>query len=128
MTWKMLIVDDDMFIAAALKRLFSSRGVGKSYVHAQNGADGLALAKTGQFQFIVTDINMPIMDGVEMVKRLRQTDSTTPVIMMSGGVGNLQDEAARMLRDEVIQGFIGKPWVTDVLIELVRTYAPKDAP
>jgi CheY-like chemotaxis protein len=50
---------------------------------ASNGKEGFEKYQNEKFDLIITDIKMPIMDGIEMVKRIRHTDKKTPVIFLS---------------------------------------------
>ncbi len=50
---------------------------------AKNGLDGLELFKLHKFNLVITDINMPVMDGTEMSKNIREIDNKIPIIVMS---------------------------------------------
>jgi two-component system chemotaxis response regulator CheY len=123
-TFKVLTVDDEPFIGAALKRILE-RSCGCLCTHARDGKDGLAQGQTGNFHLIISDINMPYMNGVEMVKGLRQAGITTPIIMVSAPKDDgLYNEATQMLQQRVIQGLVQKPWINQVLQDLVRAHSP----
>jgi two-component system chemotaxis response regulator CheY len=79
-----LVVEDSpmmrQLIVLALSRVKSLR-----VTEADDGVDGLRKLATGKFDIVLTDINMPIMDGLKLVKRIR-TDAThkdVPIIVIT---------------------------------------------
>lgn len=81
---KILVVDDDFFIRAVLSELLGSRNY--TTVTAKNGKEALMLYQENPFSFnlIISDLNMPVMDGMELIKILRQENSDIPIIILSG--------------------------------------------
>ena len=79
-----LVVEDSptmrQLISFALKRIPGSR-----IVEANDGIDALKKLSTQKFDLILTDINMPIMDGLKLVKRVRSdpTHSATPIVIIT---------------------------------------------
>lgn len=65
-----LTVDDSASIRAAIKITLGSEG--HAVTEAVNGQDGLDKASAGGFDLIITDLNMPVMDGLAMIRALRQ--------------------------------------------------------
>jgi CheY-like chemotaxis protein len=87
----LLIVDD-----LDMKRLWM-RGIleagGHGVVEAENGRDALAKAERGGFDIVITDINMPEMNGVELIHRLREQAASTPKILaISAGTDTLPSD------------------------------------
>lgn len=85
---RILVIEDD-----ARGRLFLVRGLTESghvVDAAEEGATGLALAREGIYDVLITDRLLPGLDGVELVRRLRAGGGMTPVLMLSA-VGGLQD-------------------------------------
>ena len=72
-----LYVEDDIEIREELESFFSFRV--KELFVAENGSEGLELYKKHQPDIVVTDINMPLMNGIEMLKHIRAIDKNTPV-------------------------------------------------
>lgn len=70
MSKNVLLVDDNESVRALLKLYMS--GVGYKVTEAQDGLDGLTKAKHTQFDIIVTDYKMPVMNGVTLIKGLRE--------------------------------------------------------
>ncbi len=81
-TGKVLVVDDDDQVRMVLARSLE-RG-GHAVIVAPSARQGLAMLETQHVDVVVSDINMPDMDGTQMVRQLRQSGSTTPVIFLTG--------------------------------------------
>jgi DNA-binding response OmpR family regulator len=109
---RVLLVDDDdkilRFLALKLK-LF-----GYDLITAVNGSEGLAQLESGHPDVIVLDILMPVMDGFEMLQRLR-TFCTLPVIVLSAK-GDNADRAMELGAND----FISKPFKPDELVDRIE--------
>jgi two-component system nitrogen regulation response regulator NtrX len=79
---KVLIIDDEESIRSSLKMIFEYEGY--EVVLAANGEAGLKIAERESPDLIFLDIKMQNMDGMEVLKRLKETDDSLPVIMISG--------------------------------------------
>ncbi len=79
-----LLIDDEPNLLTLLKRPLIKHGY--TITEAHNGEQGWKLFLDGSHRFdvIVTDVNMPVLDGIELLKRLREKDYDIPVIMMTG--------------------------------------------
>ncbi len=78
---RILVVDDDPGSLAALEALLQAEGFETST--ARDGEAALAEARRGLPAAVLTDLQMPLMDGVELCQRLRELDPTLPVIIMT---------------------------------------------
>ncbi len=78
---KILVVDDE----AGARELFQSILADEGYevALAVNGEEALALFKNGSFDLVVTDIKMPVMDGLQLLQEIRNTGSKIDVIMVT---------------------------------------------
>ncbi len=90
---KILIVEDDrelrqLFTHVLLKNGYTVEGV-------SNGQEGLDAMGSSYFDLIISDVMMPVMDGFEMVRQLREAGSSTPVLMIT----------AKDTFDDMRQGF-----------------------
>lgn len=85
-----LLVDDEKMITDPLVRALTQ--VGYQVMVANNGRDGLTLAREKQPDVVVLDVMMPQMDGWDVCRALRQ-DSTVPILMLTA----LGDEVDRIL-------------------------------
>lgn len=80
---KILAVDDSVSMRGMVS--FTLRGAGHEVTEAENGQLGLDLARTGSFELVLADVNMPVMDGIAMVRALRALDSYkgVPILMLT---------------------------------------------
>ena len=80
---KCIIVDDEAIVRNDLKRLIDWEAAGFTIVgEASNGKDGIALFYSLQPELVITDIKMPIMDGLEMVKTLSESTGGSVVFFI----------------------------------------------
>jgi CheY-like chemotaxis protein len=78
-----LIIDDDPAIREELRDALEAWGY--AVTDAANGREGLKLIKKAVPDIVITDIMMPEMDGIEIVRSLRETHPTLRIIALSGG-------------------------------------------
>ncbi|EFC91708.1 response regulator receiver protein [Dethiosulfovibrio peptidovorans DSM 11002] len=79
---KVLIVDDAAFIRAMLKRLIEDNGFLVAG-EAENGEEATRLYKSIQPELVIMDITMPLMDGLEATKKIRQIDPDAKIVIIS---------------------------------------------
>ena len=114
-----LLVEDQHDIAANIWDFLERRGYRVD--HAADGEAGMAAALRGNFDVIVLDLGLPRLDGLDLCRRLRETDRRTPVLMLT----------ARDTLDDKLRGFaegaddyLVKPFA---LAELEARIAPYSA-
>lgn len=114
---KVLVVEDHHDTSFLLCRLLKTEGY--EVEHAIDGMVGLSAAASAPPDLIVTDIQMPRMDGIEMIRRIRgsQVISGTPIIVMSAYGKRVIDDALNAGAD----GFVEKPIDLDIFLETVRS-------
>lgn len=78
-----LLIDDDSLVRASLKLQLELGG--HVVTDADDGGKGLRAFEGGRFDAVITDIIMPGVEGVETVRRLRQSDPSVVIIAMTGG-------------------------------------------
>jgi DNA-binding response OmpR family regulator len=112
-----LIVEDSADLRELWNLWLSTHGF--SVLEAENGVEALRQAQKTPPDLVLLDVMMPVLDGLETLKRLRaqETTSTVPVIMMSAQ-GEAAERAARDLRADV---FMPKPVHPDVLMQHIRS-------
>jgi len=78
-----LVVDDSTTMRQMI--CFTLMSVKHTVTEAQNGVEGLKLAINGKFDLVVSDINMPEMNGIEMVRAIRALPAykSTPILMLT---------------------------------------------
>ena len=117
MTANILTVDDSASIRMTTRIALTNAGY--SVTEAVDGADGLNKMKSGTFDLIVTDLNMPNMDGLTMIRSLRQLPAYmgTPVIFLTTeSDGELKSQA----KAAGATGWLTKPFEPDNLIKIAR--------
>jgi two-component system KDP operon response regulator KdpE len=113
-TSRILVVEDDPAIRRAI--VAQLRGEGYDVVEAANGREALAAARADKPDLVLTDLNMPTMDGFELITTLRK-GSTTPVIVLSVRGG--EADRVRAL-DLGADDFVAKPFSVAELLARVR--------
>lgn len=117
MSANILTVDDSASIRLTTRIALTNAGY--AVTEAVDGADGLSKMKTGSFDLIVTDLNMPNMDGLTMIRGLRQLPAYmgTPVIFLTTeSDGDLKQQA----KAAGATGWLTKPFDPETLIKIVR--------
>lgn len=114
---KILAVDD----SASMRQMvsFTLKGAGHEVVEAVDGVDALAKAQGQKFDLVVSDVNMPNMDGITLIAELRKIAAFkfTPMLMLtteSSGDKKQQGKAAGAT------GWIVKPFNPDQLLATIR--------
>ena len=78
---RILVVEDERPIAEFVRRGLEAEGY--SVACANDGREGLALARTGDYALVVLDVLLPRLSGLEVVQAIRETDDELPVIMLT---------------------------------------------
>ena len=81
-----LLVEDSPEVSMTVREILSAAG--HSVASAGNGNEALAKLKSSPFDLIVSDIWMPEMDGIALLKEIRGAGNAIPVIVISGGAPN----------------------------------------
>ncbi|MDR2622546.1 MAG: response regulator transcription factor [Dysgonamonadaceae bacterium] len=87
-TIKLLLIEDDINLSYIIKSSLEEIIGGYEVDTAANGAEGLVLWKELHPDIIVSDIEMPVMNGLEMVKKIRQTDMKIPIVFVTGKIAS----------------------------------------
>lgn len=114
---KILIVDDFSTMRRIIKNLLRDLGFNNTS-EADDGSSALPMLRTGSFQFLITDWNMPGMTGIDLLKAVRADASlkTLPVLMVT----------AEQKREQIIEaaqagvnGYVVKPFTATTLKEKI---------
>ncbi len=92
---KVLVIDDERSIRHLLDTLFRRKG--HDVVLAENGQRGLELFRQEQPDVIVLDLNMPVMDGLTVLRDIRDLNLDQPVIIFSGSWTQEREQQMRAL-------------------------------
>ena len=112
---KILIVDDFSTMRRIIKNLLRDLGLNNTH-EADDGNTALPMLKNGDFDFVVTDWNMPGMQGIDLLKAIRADESLrhSPVLMVTAEAKREQIiEAAQA----GVNGYIVKPFTAATLKE-----------
>ena len=80
--WRVLLAEDDALLADTVNDFLTDEGFTVS--PAVDGAAAVDLAQTIEYDVLLTDLRMPNLDGLALIKRLRDTRPDLPVVIMSG--------------------------------------------
>lgn len=115
-----LIVDDVEAVRVSLSEAL--RGAGYNPVCASSGQEALARLAQGRIAVVVTDIWMTGIDGLKLIKLIRDTDRELPIIAMTGGGPRLTIETAGALAEVWgAERVFVKPFDEDILIGVIDT-------
>ncbi|MBT4849303.1 response regulator [Candidatus Parcubacteria bacterium] len=114
----LLIVEDDLALAKALVGKFSKENF--QLLEAKNGEEGLKLALDKKPDLILLDIVMPRMDGISMLKELRQDDwgKGVPVIILSN-LADAQDNS-EIIQEHIVDYLIKTDWSLEDIVKKVK--------
>jgi len=117
MTHRILFVDDEENILKALGRLMRKSGYESTFV--QSGKEALELIKRERFSVVVTDMRMPEMSGLDLVKAANEVDRLSVKIILSGY--SEIDDIMSAVNGGHIHSYITKPWQeTGLMITLMN--------
>jgi len=80
--YKVLVIDDNDLIRITLKDLLATSGYQVDI--ADNGETGIKKVKSKRYDIVLSDVQMPRIDGIELLKQIKEYDSTMPVVMITG--------------------------------------------
>ena len=114
-TMKILVVDDMVTMRRIVKNVLKQLGF-SNIDEAENGQDGLQKLRAGQYNFVVSDWNMPVMTGIDMLRAIRADEKlkAIPVLMVTA-------EAQQSNLVEAVQAgvsnYIIKPFTAETMQE-----------
>jgi len=121
---RILIVDDSPTLRASAQ--FTLESEGHAVIQAENGAtalstlDGLSEDEAGDLKMIITDINMPEMDGITFIRKVKETQFRyVPVLVMTT---ESQDAMKSEGREAGAAGWLVKPFKPEQLNDVVQRF------
>ena len=114
-TGRILVVDDEDIVRTSCSRTLSPEGYEVRL--ARNGAEGLKMANEERFDLVLTDLKMPDMDGIEVLRIIKEQWPETAVIIVTGY--QTVDTAVKAIKLGAYD-YIEKPFTPDALITAVR--------
>ena len=113
---RVLIADDHRLFAEALEAILAGESSIEVVGRARNGAEALELALQLDPDVVLMDISMPVMDGVEATRRIREARPNACVLMLTGS--NAATDIDRS-RDAGAAGYVTKDQIAGDLIEAI---------
>ncbi len=112
-----LAVDDSTSMRQMVA--FTLKGAGYEVEEAADGQQALNIAKTRSFDLVLSDVNMPVMDGIELIRQLRALPAYkfTPILMLTTEAGT---EKKMEGKNAGATGWIVKPFNPDQLLNTVK--------
>lgn len=95
-------------------------------IEAANGLAGLSLFRTHKPSLVITDIMMPVMDGIETLRQIRAIDPTAKIIAMSGGGGEKYPNPLTLAKEMGVAAALEKPFKRQELRAAVSQILDKD--
>jgi two-component system, OmpR family, response regulator MprA len=114
-TLDILVVDDDPALRAALDRALKLEGYRVSFAH--DGRQALQLMTGGSQDAVILDLGLPLMDGVEVCRRVRERGDRTPVLMLTARDA-VTDRVEGL--DAGADDYLVKPFALDELLARLR--------
>lgn len=108
---RVLVVEDDEAVRDFVCRVLSMHG--HSILTAQDGAEAVEQMNSHHFDLLVSDIAMPVMDGISLALKVRATRPHVPIILMTGYANERQRAHNLSL---LIEGLLSKPFTMDQLL------------
>jgi two-component system, OmpR family, response regulator MprA len=115
MATRLLVVDDDRAVRESLRRALALEGYEVDL--AEDGADGLARVAGASPDAIVLDVAMPVVDGIEMCRRLRDDGASVPILMLTARE-SVTDRVAGL--DAGADDYLVKPFALEELLARLR--------
>jgi two-component system chemotaxis response regulator CheY len=110
-----LAVDDSQTMRDVVKETLESAGY--QVTLAENGLDGLEKFKQGKFDLIIADINMPVMDGITMIKEIRKINTEVPIITLTT---ESEESKKQEGRNAGADGWIVKPFRPAQFLDIIK--------
>ena len=115
---KILIVDDFSTMRRIIKNLLRDLGFNNTH-EADDGTTALPMLKSGGFDFLITDWNMPGMQGIDLLRAVREDPnmSTLPVLLVTA---ESKKDQIVMAAEAGVNGYIVKPFTAATLEEKIK--------
>lgn len=121
MAYNVLVVDDSLAMRAVIKKTILASGIAvKDFFEAANGEEALAVLKEKSLDIVLTDFNMPVMDGMELLRAMKKDTQlkTIPVVITSVEGNRSRLETFNLLG---AVGYIKKPFTPEEARDKLNT-------
>lgn len=113
-TISVLIAEDDDISYRLIKFMLIKESM--EVAHAENGHQAVQMARNGHYDLILMDINMPMLDGLDATRQIRQFDTQVPIIAQTAYALEGDKEKTRQAG---CNGYLSKPIKKDDLLNLI---------
>jgi two-component system response regulator ArlR len=114
---KILVLDKEEIIFKSIQKALNNDAAFYDITYCTNSFDGLKNIRSDKFDLVLIDIVLPGMNAMEAIRRIKNIDSTVPVVVMSGSSLSGID-----FQDEILNsaaGFLLKPFTTEEIKSLI---------
>ncbi len=118
---RILIAEDNPINYKYAKRIMENRGF--IVENAKTGKEAIDMAKEKNYDIIFMDIQMPVLDGIEATKIIREMNKEIPIIALTAAA---VEEVEKKAREAGINEYITKPFVKEKIIEIINKYIRKN--
>jgi len=117
-----LLVEDEPNMARSLARILTRRGY--TVAVANNGQEALTQLAADRFQAVITDLNMPVMDGLSFIKAVRARDEYkfVPILMLTT---ESQADMKAQGKAAGATGWLVKPFNPEMLLQVIAKVVPR---
>ncbi len=112
---RILLVEDDNILGSSLQQALEKHAYGVDWF--RDGVSGLAAAESGVFAAVILDINLPELDGIGVLKGLRQKGNTVPVLLLTA-LDSVRQKVEGL--DQGADDYLVKPFDLDELLARLR--------
>jgi two-component system, chemotaxis family, chemotaxis protein CheY len=119
MSYSILIVDDSSPMRSVIKKTIRAAGYGQSeFLEAANGEEALKILKNGWVDMVLTDHNMPVMNGLDFIRAVKTDEilNTIPMVVISTE-GN--ESKIREFMEAGAAGYLSKPFAAEAVRDLI---------
>jgi two-component system, chemotaxis family, chemotaxis protein CheY len=119
--YKILVIDDSRTMYTLISNFLKAEGF-KDIDHANNGKEGIEMIKKKSYDLITTDVDMPVMDGLEAAREILKFNSKMKILILSARQGDDYLNAA----NELNVNYLCKPFTAKKLFESVNKILNQD--
>ena len=118
---KILVVDDEPEMCWILDNII--RRTGFTCMTALNAGEAMALAKSHLFGMAFLDAKLPDIDGLDLARNLRKINARLSIVVVSGYFYRDDLTIEGVLKEGLIDAFVGKPFDHDEIVKVITRYA-----
>jgi DNA-binding NtrC family response regulator len=116
-----LVVDDEPEMCWILENII--RRTDFTCIAAMSATEAMALTNSNKFGMAFLDAKLPDIDGIEFARKLRKTNARLPIVIVSGYFYQDDPTIAGVIREGLINAFVGKPFDHDEIVSVITRYA-----